>query len=656
MANYFSDDLFETNFKSFTASMGDRLKLVDVEAARCRRDQDYNDILSGRRWMLEESNMVFAPHFMPRTKAAVDAMSEANKQFILGDSVLQYIDIPLSDPHVGLPLLRLHTAIAESGFDPAVAHTLSDNLRPHFLVVLATGCGLTLQQIIEQFKPYHIYVAVSDWNDFVSSFWAIDWYALSNKYASNHDLKIDIGRFDTETAITSNLVEKCLAGLDYSIVYLPSASSEKSQTIKHKLCNILPKMTINYVGFVIDEHNMVWQAWQTLKCKPRVYTQPLIKPHGKFVVVGSGPSLDNSLDELRQLQDTHMILSCGSNYTTLKRAGIRVDVLLILERGEYFSDKYLDDYRETFEIYGTDETMLFTSVTSPASFHKYFKHSVVFFRPAVTPLAIFSNSPAEVLFFEGPQTINTGFALAAVCDADEVLLVGVDLGTRDPQKGRSADANGFTPRVFNGSAQANFGGTMYTERELDDTRIALEIAIKSNPTIDVFNLSDGVFIEGALPITYESYKSRHKPQDQVSLMTTKQLFDKWTYGLPRYNVERFNASWISRRPRHEVSLFFKELVALYSSSEPWFPTIIEQSTAILHLNGRPAHQFPRRLFRSAIHKLTIAISRQLRVMQANPQASEIFLEKAKYILVETLKLYERECYSLCDQLELTSSR
>ena len=35
----------------------------------------------------------------------------------------------------------------------------------------------------------------------------------------------------------------------------------------------------------------------------------------------------------------------------------------------------------------------------------------------------------QVLIHEGPQTVNTGVALARVINAEQIILAGVDLGT-----------------------------------------------------------------------------------------------------------------------------------------------------------------------------------------------------------------------------------
>ena len=56
---------------------------------------------------------------------------------------------------------------------------------------------------------------------------------------------------------------------------------------------------------------------------------------------------------------------------------------------------------------------------------------------------------------------------------DEVVLVGVDLGTRSLSKVRSADAVGNSPRNFDLEVPGNFGGTVYTSVFMRDARMTV---------------------------------------------------------------------------------------------------------------------------------------------------------------------------------------
>ena len=66
--------------------------------------------------------------------------------------------------------------------------------------------------------------------------------------------------------------------------------------------------------------------------------------------------------------------------------------------------------------------------------HELFNETMIYLKPALTPLSLFSTSDDEILQYEGPQTVNTGVALCSVLGAQNVVLVGVDLGSANLEK------------------------------------------------------------------------------------------------------------------------------------------------------------------------------------------------------------------------------
>jgi hypothetical protein len=100
-----------------------------------------------------------------------------------------------------------------------------------------------------------------------------------------------------------------------------------------------------------------------------------------------------------------------------------------------------------------------------------------------------------------------------------------------------------------------------------------------------------------------------------------------------------------------VAALIASLQRLFRSDEPWNPAVIQQVTRLLALDVAPAAQFPRRVLRSTIHKLVIAVNRQLMVMAAEPQQAEGFERSASRILADLLDPLEQELYALCDAVE-----
>ena len=111
------------------------------------------------------------------------------------------------------------------------------------------------------------------------------------------------------------------------------------------------------------------------------------------------------------------------------------------------------------------------------------------------------------------------------------------------------------------------------------------------------------------------------------------------------------ASWNSRRPRAETSIFISSLRNLLLTDNSWNPDVIQNVNQLLDLDVSPAKQFPRRVLRSTIQKLTLAIHRQLIVMAVEPEKAKHFENKSRKLFVGYLEKYEQELYQLCDEVE-----
>ena len=642
-----ANELLLVNQQAARISMGARYEKLDWDIIQKRRDVCLKKEKS-EPWKICPENFLMLPQLMPASDKVADHYEQMNQGLTLGAGIEQYLDMHVKDPHLLQPLLKMRQAVADQGFDVNNDITTSDGLRPYFLIAFGTGDGSTLQALVDCFKPHHVVIGLNDWQDFATSFWKINWQELGCKQQSERGGKITIGCYREINEILSVLCNECHAGIDHAMIYLPpeGGCSPDAKKSREGITSVELNSSVNYLGYTIDEHNMVWNSWQSLSRQPRVYCKPQLPLGERMVVCGSGPSLDANLEGLRELSRTHWIVSCGSNFRTLKANNIRVDFLAHMER----SDDTFHDMKEVVDIYGAGETRLIVSSTCHWQMAEMFVDNMSFFRPALTPLSIFSNRPAEILNFEGPEGVNCGVALATALGMSQVVLIGVDLGSRSLDKIRSDQAIGASPRVLDLECEANFGGVAYSSVPLRDVRISLESCLRCHPDVDVFNLSDGVAIKGAMPCSIDDRLRALDNEDSIPEFDQSKLGQWWQTSLV-YTPQRFLSSWSSRRPRAESAKLINSLRQLFQSDEPWSPNVICHVTNLLSLDVPLAAQFPRRVLRSTFHKLVIAVNRQIMVMAAEPEKAKGFEEAARAILIDLLDPCEQELYELCDAVE-----
>ena len=646
----FQETLFERNLALLLQS---NPRLVrggdfDPEQAQRKRDEsssadEWQDWLAGN-----VQRLIKLPEFMPRSAEVAQRWgTDLQAASIMPGSISSYVDLH-DDVHLRQAMLDLRDAIERVGADPV--DDVSTVLKGiPLLLALGTGSGEVLAKMLQMADPFHLIVAVTNWDDFLSSCWFLDWSAIWQRYEQDPMRRITLVRVHSAEELFNVAAKHSLLSLEHAYLYhSASAESELKGYAEKVFKGQIIDNTIHYLGYTIDEYNMVYSSAITLKKQPKIFQAPS-RPSGcRFVICGSGPSLDDNLDLIRELGSDHLIVAGGSNYRTLRKAGIDPHFLVLMERS---FDTY-DDYANCVRELGRSQTRLVMSSTCTAELIDLFDETAVFFRPALTPLAVFSDRPGEVLSFEGPESVNTAMALALAVGAASVACFGVDLGTRDLERGRSASAAGITNRRWDQQEAGNFSDTAYTNRAQLDVRLMLETAIRVfAEQSKVYNCSDGLRIEGAEPLQPTAYLDMVRSAEG-SALASPELILQWWSSLPIYSPERLTASWRARRPRESTFRLARQLEQLFAGDTPWFPTVLEHLHQLFDLNVPLREQFPRRIMRSTISKCALAVTQQFHVMLKAPQEQQIaFGAEARQIMVDLVLRIEREIYSLCDVVE-----
>ena len=321
--NVDANELLHLNQQAAKVSMGDRYTKLDWDLVQLRRDS-CRQVEQSKPWQVCKENFLKLPQIMPSSDKVAAHYEEMNQGLTLGGGIEQYLDVHAKDPHLLQPLLKLRQTVEGLDFDVNNNITTTNGLRPYFLVAFGTGDGATLQALVNHFRPHHVVIALSDWQDFATSFWTINWPQFAFQQEHERGGKITVGCYRETNELLSILCNECHAGIDHTMIYLPPEGGCSPDAIKLRegITDVALSSSVNYLGYTIDEHNMVWNSWQALSRQPRIYRQPQSPIGERMVVCGSGPSLDANLEGLRELSRTHWIVSCGSNFRTLKANNI----------------------------------------------------------------------------------------------------------------------------------------------------------------------------------------------------------------------------------------------------------------------------------------------------------------------------------------------
>ncbi len=286
-------------------------------------------------------------------------------------------------------------------------------------------------------------------------------------------------------------------------------------------------------GFFLDQLVMLRNlASNVYRHKvPLLSSSEVHTPKLPCFVIGNGPSLEQSIETLRQYRDQAIIISCGTALGSLLARGIRPDIHTELEN----IPEVPKILRTIDEQYGLEDIyFVHTSTLDPAE-PNLFAQTTQFHRPGVNNFLHPSHFFARLLHSE-PTVTNIGLALAGRFGFSDIYLFGVDMGTVDKNKFH-ASKNVYddekqlrklgwnksigTPELLSPKFAANFGGLGHTYDIMLYSRPRLESAIAHiniNYRCTVYNCSDGLRIEGAVPKLPHTLKLDIDPRHRQDFM------------------------------------------------------------------------------------------------------------------------------------------
>ena len=650
-------ELLDKNLKAFGPAIGEK-RLAELDWDYINTKLSFSSAESDlKNWHASSNKAILLPDIMPRSRELMDYYLGLSERYTLGEPVDQYYNDHECDPHLFEFINVAFDAIDKAGEDCSVSVT-TDEFEVHNLIVVDTGNGEFLNYMLKKYNPKNLIVAVSRWEDFVSSFHKTDWIEIHSKYSQEkelnpHRIGLHLSRIDNSNQTLNILLKHDIASMDHSLLCFAANSSSDAITLVKGLNSKTAQNIVNYLGFTQDEYNMVKTSTAKMQHGCRIYTPvPENVKFGRVAVCASGPSLDKALPKLKLLMETHFIVASASCYGTLRDHNIRVDAVVILERGY----SVYDDYSSVIEKHGRDNAMLFTSSVSDIRLHSLFEKTITYFRVSLTPFALFSQKHNEHLPFDGPQAVNSAVSFALGFRPESLVLVGVDLGTRDLSNVRSKGAVGVSPRTLDIERNANLSSseTAYTDTYMTDAAIILhELAKIFKKDVNLYNSSDGIFIDGYQPTLLDDYIAIcDKNPSGVSLNETYFTLNRWYQSCRRSDSDDFYATWHRGGQRTSIHKTFSDFRQVLSQGKGRLKEHEYHKINQIFAVDRPQReQFAPRITRGCMVKLTTALKRQDILFTNKVDERDQYFDIVREKVVSLTYLLEKELYSLVSDVE-----
>ena len=382
---------------------------------------------------------------------------------------------------------------------------------PTFLIVFGVGLGHHLERLIEATRARWL-IIVEPFPEFIThSFHAVDWERLLGRMEQDggrvHVISdLDPGRI--VTSIMRHVGDHGTPYLDGTWVFTHYPSWVFAEAGK-RLHGAAEYAYVNR-GFFEDEIVMMTNAvgnfashgFWLLDGRPRRH-----RPE-TAVIVGAGPSLNESIETLHRIRDRVVLFCGGTALRPLLRHGLVPDFHCELENGPHIAE-VVAEARQHGDI---SRTRLIASATVDPRTATMFRESFLFFRDTVSSTRILRGDLVP-LNGAAPTCVNTAMSAGVALGFTDFILFGADCGARP---GAQDHADGTVYRDLEKwrtyiakranyplEVEGNFGGIAMTNWVYDASRRML-IDLIAAYRLNVINCSDGALINGATPRVPES--------------------------------------------------------------------------------------------------------------------------------------------------------
>jgi hypothetical protein len=387
------------------------------------------------------------------------------------------------------------------------------------IIMFGLGVGYQLETLLDEHTVEKLFICEPNPDFFYASLFAIDWQAIFETVEETESrIYLNIG--DDGTNLFRDLLSQFYAigpyilnsTYFYQSYYNASLNSAISQ-LREQL-----QVVISMGEYFDHAYYGVAHTKEGMRRKiPVLASNPTSKlsyedKEVPVFIVGNGPSLDSSIEAIKEWQGQAIVVSCGTALQALHRHGITPDFHTEIEQN-----------RSTFDWavligdldYLKNITLLSCNGIHPDTCDLY-KDVMIAFKEGesstVSALNILGRKNFTTLLNAFPTVSNFAIDLFSTIGFTSIYLIGVDLGFVDVKHHHSKSSgyyqeNGEETYDFTKSANTslivpgNFRPKVNTKHEFKVSRQVIEqVTSAKHKGQEFYNCSDGARIQGALPL------------------------------------------------------------------------------------------------------------------------------------------------------------
>jgi hypothetical protein len=407
---------------------------------------------------------------------------------------------------------------------------LPDNVAS--IIMFGLGVGYQLEKLLSDHTVEKLFICEPNPDFFYASLFAIDWQTIFETIDES-DSRIYLNIGDDGTNLFQDLLSQFHSIGPYilnSTYFYQSYYNASLNTAISQLREQL-QVVISMGEYFDHAYYGIEHTKEGMKRKiPVLSANPSSKlsyddKEVPIFIVGNGPSLDNSIDAIKEWKEQAIVVSCGTALQALHRHGITPDFHTEIEQN-----------RSTFDwavLIGDLDYLKRITLISCNGIHPdtcdLYKDVLVVFKEGesstISALNILGRENFEVLQNAYPTVSNFVCDLFSTLGFSSIYLLGVDLGFVDANHHHSKSSGYYKEsgnetydysKTVNTSliVPGNFRSKVNTKHEFKVSKQVIEqVTLKKRKEQAFYNCSDGAKIEGTMPT---------RPDDLLIVATANQ--------------------------------------------------------------------------------------------------------------------------------------
>lgn len=388
------------------------------------------------------------------------------------------------------------------------------------IILFGLGCGYQLQELLKLHCVEKLFICEPNRDFFYASLFSIEWSDILHRL-DNEGSRLYINIGDDGSHLFKDLLHQFYAIGPYMLNSTFFYQSYYNGALNQAVAQLREQLQVVIsMGEYFD--HAYYGITHTIEGLKRGYpflssaAPQLLAPELKEVpvfLIGNGPSLDFSIETIKEWKDKAILISCGTSLQVLHRNGIVPDFHAEIEQN-----------RSTFDWacrIGDLSYLKKISLVSCNGIHPdtaaLYKDVFVAFKEGesstVSTLKVIGEKGFSVLKFSFPTVTNFAMNLFSTIGFRQIYLLGVDLGFINTQHHHSTQSGYYcedSKEKYDYSKKnnmaitvpGNFRKQVFTKHEFKVAKLLLEQSLAYSK-IDCYNCSDGAKVFGSQSLKIE---------------------------------------------------------------------------------------------------------------------------------------------------------